>query len=400
MACQAVSSSRGFLVETLSHLDCQAQTVGSFGFQSLAAPGSPTATILSALLTLFIALFAIRILFGTRLGAQDAVGAVLKVAIVLTLAVSWPAYRILAYDIVLQGPAEIAAAIGGPDLANQNGLAERLQGVDDGIVALTTLGSGRQTGSLERPGDTPDSFRGIALTDETAFGWGRTLFLATTIGSLATLRIAAGLLLALAPLFAGLLLFDLTRGLFAGWLRGLVLTALGSLGLMLLLAVQMALMEPWLADVLNRRQLGYATPAAPTELVALVLGFAIAALGLLALLAKVSFQNGWPLLSWLRASVGERADSPSLERVSAPTSPAIPIHSRALAVSQGMLVAMRREEGEIGSFSVRRLTDGRDPQPGADRGSTSLAAEQALGSSYRRSGRREQASQARRDTRS
>src|SRR5690606_29098525 len=124
----------------------------------------------------------------------------------------------------------------------------------------------------------------VALTDETALGWARTAFLASTIGALAALRISGGLLLALAPLFAGLLLFDLTRGIFAGWLRGLALVALGSLAITVLLSVEAALVEPWLVDALNRRTLGYSTPAAPTELLALTTAFGLATAGMLALL--------------------------------------------------------------------------------------------------------------------
>ena len=86
MACPSVTTGSRFLVETLSHLDCQAQTIGSFGFQALAAPGSPASLALAGLLTLFIALFGIRMLFGSGVEPRDAVTAVLKVAIVLTLA--------------------------------------------------------------------------------------------------------------------------------------------------------------------------------------------------------------------------------------------------------------------------------------------------------------------------
>src|SRR5690606_30564527 len=92
MACPSVITGSEFLVRTLAHLDCQAQTLGSFGFQSLAASGSIAGVILSALLALFIALYAIRLLFGPGDEPRDLVGAVLKVGIVLTLAVSWPAW--------------------------------------------------------------------------------------------------------------------------------------------------------------------------------------------------------------------------------------------------------------------------------------------------------------------
>ena len=40
MACPQVATGSEFLVRTLAHLDCQAQTIGSFGFQTLAERGS------------------------------------------------------------------------------------------------------------------------------------------------------------------------------------------------------------------------------------------------------------------------------------------------------------------------------------------------------------------------
>src|SRR5688500_8822183 len=109
MACPAVLNGGQFLVQALAHLDCQAQTLGSFGFQSLAATGSPAAVALTALLTLFVAIYGIRLLFGHGGSeARDLVGAMLKVGIVLTIAVSWPAWRTVAYDTVLYGPSEVA----------------------------------------------------------------------------------------------------------------------------------------------------------------------------------------------------------------------------------------------------------------------------------------------------
>src|SRR5687767_5935772 len=101
MSCPAVLTGGEFLVQALAHLDCQAQTLGSFGFQSLAQVGSPAGLVLTALLTLFVAIYGIRLLFGPGNGgsdeARDLVNAVLKIGIVLTLAVSWPAWRTLAY---------------------------------------------------------------------------------------------------------------------------------------------------------------------------------------------------------------------------------------------------------------------------------------------------------------
>lgn len=401
MACPTVTTGSRFLVEALAHLDCQAQTIGSYGFRGLADPGSPAAFALTGLLTLFIALFAIRLLFGPGPDARDAVMAVIKIGIVMTLAVSWPAYRTLAYDTVLRGPAEVASAMTTPSLPDTgNGFAERLQAIDTGIASLTALGAGRRTGSLALEDRQDDAFLTIAMQDETALGWARTIWLGATIGSLAIFRIAGGLLLALAPLFAGMLLFELTRGLFAGWLRGLVLVALGSLAITLLLAVETALMEPWLVDALSRRNLGYAVPNAPTELLALVLAFALASAGLLFVMAKVAFQNAWPLPPLARL----RASAPSLlgEQGSAVARP-VPLtaQSRALGLGESVMALVHREERRETRDSVRRIEFAERSEGGGSLASSSSAAARApLGSSYRRTSPRSTAAQTRRDDRS
>jgi type IV secretion system protein VirB6 len=396
IACPLVMTGDQFLAATLDHLDCQARTLGSFGFQSLAVPGSPASLALTGLLTLFIALFALRMLLGDRVDARDAVNAVLKIGIVLTLAVSWPAFRILAYDAVLLGPAEVASSLTPSSLpATDSGFTQRLQGIDTGIGSLTLAGSGRQTGSLELEQRRDDAFRTIAMQDETAFGWGRTVYLASVIGALAILRIAGGLLLALAPLMAGLLLFDFARGLFAGWVRGLVLVALGSLGITVLLAVEAAVMEPWLADALQRRSLGYATPSAPTELLAVVLAFGIASAGLLIVLGKVAFQNSWTIRVG-RGDHGAREESASARTEWFVRPSEARIHARALTVSEGVMNLVRHEEARRG---LPQLAPVHPPPDGAAR-SSGTDASNRIGSSWRRTSGRTTAAQTQRDNRS
>lgn len=393
MACPVVTTGSRFLAGTLNHLDCQAQALGSFGFQALAAPGSPAMLALTGLLTLFIALFAIRLLLGESAEPRDAVNGILKIGIVLTLAASWPAYRILAYDLVLRGPAEVAGAMIPSTLpATGSGFTNRLQNIDTGIASLTLAGTGRQTGSLALEQRQDGAFRAIAMQDDTAFGWARTLYLASVIGPLAILRVGGGLLLALAPLISGLLLFDFARGVFAGWLRGLVMVALGSLGTSVLLAVQVALTEPWLVDALRKRSLGYATPSAPTELLALTLAFALASAGLLILLGKVAFQNGWSFR--VEPAPVKLADRRS---ASAPRQPARPIEltaqARALTVSGGVSNLIRHEEARRGIPGL--VLGARRPEVLTPGGSGSDA---RIGSSWRRTSQRTTAAQTRRDS--
>jgi type IV secretion system protein VirB6 len=116
------------------------------------------------------------------------------------------------YDTVLHGPAELAAALrAGDNLpGTSGGLTARLQAVDDAIVALTAQGTGREVYAPVQEGGT--TFKAIALEDQPALGWARVAYLVGTLGPLVALRLAAGLLLALTPVVAGLLLLGAREG--------------------------------------------------------------------------------------------------------------------------------------------------------------------------------------------
>lgn len=289
MSCTAPPTGSGFLAATLGHLDCQAQTIGAAGYQALASPGSPLSLAITALLAIFVAIIGLRFIVGKPLAVDEWIAAALKVGFVLALTASWPAYRTAVYDVVLKGPAEIAGSIGRASAlpGADGGLAVRLTGVDTGIMALVEAGSGRLDISSRRPEGTTAP----PLADETALGWGKTLFVGSIIGSFGLLRLAGGLFLALAPLFAGFLLFEATHFLFLGWLRALIAVALGSVGIAILLGVELAIIEPWLSQVLAMRAARIATLAAPFELLALSLAFALAMLGVLAFSARIAFAS-------------------------------------------------------------------------------------------------------------
>ena len=323
MVCPTTYTGDGFLERILGQIDCQAQVLGSYGWLALSEPGSLASALTTGLLTLFIALFGLRLLFGPTPGTRDVVFDVLKIGVVLTLALSWPAFRTLIYDVVFLAPADIAGRIAATASGN---FPDRLQAIDTAIVQLSEFGSGRQTGAFIDGDAIGASFQGIAMQDERALGWARVFWLTEVIGSVAFFRLAAGLLLALAPLAAGLLLFDATRGIFAGWMRGLVLALVGSVGASVLLAVEMAVLTPWLEDALRVRSLGYAIPSAPTELMAMTLAFAVVQLGFVWLLGKVAFMRGWisiPGVAHLathRSESSEWISSRSAESFSARTS--------------------------------------------------------------------------------
>jgi type IV secretion system protein VirB6 len=289
MSCVAPPTGSGFLAATLANLDCQAQTIGEAGYLALASPSSPLSTALTALLAIFVAIVGLRLLTGRPLGLDEWVAGALKIGFVLALTASWPAYRTVVYDVVLKGPAELSGSIGRasalPGL--DGGLAARLQGVDTGIMALVVAGSGRSDISSR----VPQGAVVPPITDDTALGYGKILFASSIIGSFGLLRVGGGVFLALAPLFAGFLLFEATRFLFFGWLRALIAIAIGSLGLAVVLGVQLAIIEPWLTQVLAIRAARVATLSAPFELLALTLSFSLAMLGMFLLALRIAFAS-------------------------------------------------------------------------------------------------------------
>lgn len=392
MACAALHSGSQFLSTSLAHLDCQAQTIGAYGFGALSDPASSSFIALTALLTIFIALFGIRMIVGPAPSTRDVIGDVLKVGIVLTLATSWPAWRVVGYNLVLNGPNEIARSIG---LASglpgaDSGFVARLQNADDGLVAITMYGTGRLTGGVVGGSDLGDSFHGIAIADQTGFGWGRIAYLTGIIAPYAVTRLGAGLLLALAPLMAILLLFGGTVGFFFGWIRALVFVALASLALSISASAEVALIDPWIADVLSQRATNTFTPSAPTELIVLAAAFAIANFGIMALIAKVTFHNQWPSQSWLPAVFDQRqrdaARTLSLANNTVSGPAQIEPHSRAQTIADAVAITLRREDAG-GMLNMNRQGAGdaalRVPNPiAANEGATSRP--ESLGNTFRR----------------
>lgn len=358
-ACPSLATGDAFLSSLLGHIDCQGETIGAAGYQALADPGSPISVALTGLLTIFIALFGFRMILGGAPSLRDGVMAIVKIGVVLLIATSWPAYRTVIYDVIVHGPVQLSRAIGqSSGLPGSDGdLTSRLQGADTAIVRLTTLGSGRNdltaqnpvgpTGAATQPERAP-------LADDLAFGTARIAFLSSVVAAFALVRLGAGILLALAPLFAGLLLFNMGRGLFAGWLRALVFTVLGSITLAVLLGVELALLEPWLAQALRLRYANVVTAEAPIELLVLSLAFATALAGV------------FILILWLTFTVHVQVDLQKLAALKGPTDKAGGMQpplaagigtgpARATAVANAVAAAQRRESASPAGRTMQRL---------------------------------------------
>lgn len=387
MACVAVQTGKRFLATSLDHIDCQAQVIGSYGFGALADPGSSVSAALTGLLTIFVALFGIRLLLGYPMRGRDVVGDVLIIGIVLTLATSWPAWRTVGYDLVISGPGEIARAVGlASQLPGSSGdLPDRLQWADDALAALNGWGSGRL---------------GVAQGDWFQLGFARTAFLVGTLGPLALVRIMAGILLAITPLVAGLMLFGITRSVFAGWAKGLAMTFLASVALTLILGVELALLEPWLQDAIAQRVADRQILDAPVEVLVVTTAFAIVSFASVGVVGWIAFHP-----PWISRLTSEPAVQPPHISRGRNFAGSLDTNDdgvvRAQRISSAVSETIRREERSLGPTMSGPMSGSLGEPTGRAAGlaGASYDRPEALGGSYRRTARRVSTAGQRRDVR-
>lgn len=353
MICPGITGPDSFAPGMLAFLDCQAQMLGSQGYQALAAPGSLVSILITGMITLLIALMGYRMLLGHAPTLRDGVITVVKIGLVMALATNWTAYQILIYDVIFRAPAEFAAAIGGPAglPGAAGGLAAHLDGVDQGLKTLAIQGVGSPppgpNGLPLMPNVAPPPFMQF---DAFALGISRVSFLTGAIASFATVRMVAGLLLALGPLFLVFLLFDGTRGLFEGWLRALLGTAFAALAISVVLGFELAVLEPWVSDLAARREAGLDIMGAPGQLLAATTVFAIALFAVSLAIGRVAF--GLRLPGWHAPALAVPQGGPSLapfelsaSSLQAPTARTVEDRSRAQIVADAVAISQRRETG-------------------------------------------------------
>lgn len=403
-ACPSLAPDSAFVSGVLGYVDCEAQALGLGGWQGMTGAGSTNTLILTGMLTIFIALIGYRMLLGETPTLREGVVAIVKIGIVLALATSWGAFRTLAYDVAMHGPAELAAQIGGPSglPGAGGGLIARLQNVDSELIELNTLGTGKpldadviagptqtltplqQQQQLQQLNQRAQRPKWDPANDAKLLSQARTYYLTGVIAAFASVRIVTGLLLALGPLFVLFLLFDGTRGLFEGWVRGLVGAALGALATAIVLGVELALLEPWLAAILAERRVDNPTPAVPVELLVVTLAFGltlIATLGAAGWVARgFRMPAAWRILPARVVDVVTpqvARPAPAAEQNVAGADQ----RSRAIAVSDAVAATQRREAG---SPAASMAQSGRQVSVQALSRDVVTAAPTPLGQSYRR----------------
>ena len=344
--CPAVPPSAGLIGSMTGYIDCQAQMLGSGAWQALATPGSTLMIVLTGFLTILIGLIGYNLLLGQSMTVRGGTLAFVKIGAVFALATSWPAYRALVYDLVTAGPGQLVAEIGprAGVVGSDGTLVQRLDLADQAMAQLAILGPGNPPAgtNAQLP---PAPFGGF---DAFALGGSRILFELTAVASLGLVRIVAGLMLALGPFFIAFLMFENTRSLFEGWIRVLGGAALAAVGVSIALGLELALLEPWLGNVLARRMAGEALPTVSTELFVIACLFAIITAAALYGCARVigAFRLA-PLLRMvpMLSERGKGGAIPPGNLVMRETEQAE--RSRAATVANVLAATSRRERGEL-----------------------------------------------------
>lgn len=214
--CQQVMDSVGTSVAaSLRAVDCAAGASAEAAFGRLFGTQGALLPALTILLTLYVALFAFALITGrSRIGMASLTPRMVTVGLVLTFATSWIAYQSVVWNLAVGAPDQLAGILTGTRGSATTVFADKIDVVFNALVAATGDQANENAATFSPPG---------------LLWLGGTLLLLGTVGVLATSKIALAILLGLGPVFVVLALFPSTRGLFTGWLKGVVLLALAPL---------------------------------------------------------------------------------------------------------------------------------------------------------------------------
>ncbi len=238
-ACQQAMEGVGAGIgASLRGVDCAASAMAQAAFNNIFSEGSAFGPILTISLVLFVAFIGFGMITGRLpIRMSSFTPKMVTLIAVVTFATSWFIFQTIFWNLAVLGPDWIASTIMGTDGSATTIFADKLD-----IVMLSLMEASG--------GDAMDNDTSIFSPPGLLWSGG-TMLLLGTVGVLATCKIALAILMGLGPIFILMALFDGTRGLFVGWLKGVVLLALaplfavigGSLMLELAIPVLASLME-------------------------------------------------------------------------------------------------------------------------------------------------------------
>ncbi len=258
MSCAPAS---GILVrDVLAQTDCLVTDKVASGYAALLAPGGEVMTVLTAALVLYVAIIGYRLALGRAgFGLDELVPHFVRIGIVIALATRWPAFQTLVFNLLFDGPRQIANVILAASGSGANDVLDTVQALFDRLtdaagdawaqvpalhgsaanipgdastaaspLAAVAPGSNavalppglpRAAGAAAKAAAAAPSPLGAPLFIAITLWATALVMLAASVGVLLVARILLAVLLLVAPLFIIAALFPATRGLCEGWLR-------------------------------------------------------------------------------------------------------------------------------------------------------------------------------------
>lgn len=311
-ACEQAAAELGNgVAAALTAVDCVAGETTSQVFGRLFAQGGSMTAVLTIVLTLFIALFAIALLLGrTNLSIKALVPRMMTLGLVVTFATSWVAYQSVFWNAFIAGPDWLATQITASEGSATTVFAQKIDVVFQ-AVQQATQGQENDIGAFSPQG---------------MLWLGAMMFLLGTVGVLVTARIALAILVAIGPIFVVMALFNGTRGLFTGWLKGLVMLAFTPLFAVLGGSVMLELAVPVLAGLSQAP--GTVDPQAAMAF--FLVGAVHVALMVMVLKVAGTMVSGWQVFGLVPEKGADRGGASAAPPLMAPASAAA-----AVAPAQG-----------------------------------------------------------------
>lgn len=292
--CPAPSPDDPLVRGLLGSVDCNVQTVVQTGYATLFQPGGAFTTVLTVLMTVYVALIGYRLLLGrSQLNISELTLTAVKLGAVVALTTQWGLYQSLVYRFLFFGPEQIANVIL-HGLRTNGSVAggDVFDGLQRAFTDLTSFSPATPPGSQALAptvaGGPVAAGAGQLSTLLSKSGFDSLLLLGSAVilllsslGVLLASKIVLGLLLATGPVFIALLLFESTQGVFEGWLRASLAFAFAPLTVTLLLGLALTLLDPSLQQIETMRSDNTYLPGVAFAVAVLVIVFAGVAIGMI-----------------------------------------------------------------------------------------------------------------------
>lgn len=260
----------------LTAVDCIASEVSEQAFMRLSE--GPMGTLLPILLTFFVAFFGISLMLGrSNLSLRALAPRIVTIGLVVTFATSFAAFSAVFYNVFVLTPDWLAGILTSAQGSATVTFAQKLDVV---FIAVQEASTGQDD---------------INMFSPPGMMWlGALLLLLGTVGLLVTARIGLALLLAIGPIFVVLALFNQTRGLFTGWLKGMLMLSLTPLFAVVGGSIMLEMAVPILAALV-------AVPGEINQQAAMaffVVGFVHCMLMLMALITSAMMVGKWQVFGF------------------------------------------------------------------------------------------------------